>query len=173
MQDLNFFSSVNCPEGQFLVAQRIGERHTSKDVKSFLEDFHNSKAPFPKELICDQSRALLNAAVLAYSRFRSLEEYADAMRDSHEILVRIRIDIAHFRKKYATSLKSLRTKIKTFFMASIGILAITTDIKEAEKIIRSIFIVSRSETVGILRNKRKTESQKCLEYLEQLITSEY
>lgn len=76
------FFSINCEVGQITVAQRLGERHTTKDVMLFFLNFHNFGAPYPREFICDSSRALLNAAVLTYSRFRNIEEYAEGIKDN-------------------------------------------------------------------------------------------
>lgn len=65
----------------------------------FLIDFHSFVAPFPKEFICDGARALLNAAVLTYSRFFNIQEYADAMKNAENVKTSIHVDVAHFKNK--------------------------------------------------------------------------
>lgn len=61
----------------------------------FLLSFHQSGAPFPKELVCDESRALLNVAVGVYARtYTDINDYADHL-ESADITTRIRQDVAH------------------------------------------------------------------------------
>lgn len=139
---------------------------------NFLLDFHGAGAPMPKEFICDESRALLNAAVLTYSSFSNIEQYADAMRNPNFSITRIRIDVAHFHRKYKVLLANVNRRVKAFYMAAVGQLLISQDLKEAEEIIKAIFIISKSETEGTLQNGLETKCCSKKKWLTGMITSE-
>lgn len=146
------------------VAQRIGSRHTTRDLLSFFMDFHNCGSPYPNEFVCDESRAILNAAVLMYTRYINIEEYADAL-ESENIHVRIRIDVAHHSNKFRKLFKGLPRISRTLYMAALGQLRITEDLREAKLIIEAIFILANSENEspgGAVSMKR--------EFLEKLVT---
>lgn len=167
------FFSLHCEVAQFSAAQRLGERHTTKDIRAFIEDFHSSGAPPPREVICDESRALLNAVVLHYTTSSNIEEYADTLVEVKKIETRVRIDVAHFQKKYKVLLKTLPRRIYTYYMASIGQLIITQDLTEATKIIEALFLISHCETDGILSNGKKSKCKEYKEWLRSFITSKF
>lgn len=152
----------------------MGDRHTAKDLNGFLRDFHSSGAPFPEEIVCDESRALLNACVLTYSDSSNIEEYADTLVDVKKTSTRIRIDVAHFEKKYKDLLKILPPRIFTFYMASIGRLIMSQDLTEAATIVKTLFLISNCETEGKdLETGFDTECSKIKEWLRILITSKF
>lgn len=154
------------------MAQRLGERHLTKDLVSFLQDFHNSGALPPLEVVSDESKAILNAAVTVYSNSSDIEEYADSIVDLERVTTRIRIDVAHFQNKYKNLLKGLPSRIFTFYMASIGQLIMSQDIEESARIIEALFLIANCETEGKLLSTG--EPSQCSEYktwLKGLITS--
>lgn len=167
---MSYFDSVNSPEGQFPVAQRLSERSTTRDLVSFLMDFHASGAPYPRELICDEGRALLNAAVFTYSGYTNIEQYADALRQPDGIKTRIRMDVAHFKKKYKILLANVNRRVKCLYMAAIGQLLMTQNIKQAEEILEALFIISNCETEGLMANGEPTECMLKKTWLTDVVT---
>ena len=137
----------------------------------FLIDFHSFGAPFPKEFICDGARALLNAAVLTYSRLSNIQEYADGMKNTENIKTRIRMDVAHFKNKYRKHLKNINRRVFCLYMAAIGQLLMTQNLNEAEDIILAIFLLENCETEGFLPNGENSECLKKKTWLITLVTS--
>lgn len=158
------------PGGQFLCTQMLSEKSNTLTYLLWLLAFHQDGAPLPHECVMDFSRALLNAAVIAYSGYKKVKDYADALRKTELQRTFIKIDIAHFIKKYSTYLKAYNKRIKTFYLAAIGHLTQCTSEKEDEDLIRAIFIVSSSETDGKLPDGSKSRCQEAKEKLTKEIT---
>jgi len=78
-------------------------------------------APYPRKVMVDSSKALLNAVV------------NKIMPECY-----IRIDVAHCIKMYANFLKNLPRRIKIFYMAIIGQLIMCQNIDNAAIIFRAI-----------------------------------
>lgn len=68
----------------------------------------------------------------------------------------IRIDEAHFIKKYANFLKDLRSCIKQFYLSILGQLILCRDIKIAEDLLKGILITTRCETESETSKNKKT-----------------
>lgn len=166
---LFLFYSVNCEQGQFTVAQMLCERQTTNDLVKFLDHF-DYKAPFPKEFICDESRALLNAAAIKYHRCINIDAYADSLRDPEFEGSRIRIDVAHFLRKYKKILGRIPRIVRTLYMAALGQLIITTNMDEAVLIVKVIFLISNCETEGNLEDGSETECLKMRKKIMHLTT---
>lgn len=64
-----------------------------------------SGAPRPREVVCDFSRALLTAAIRSFTNYATLGEYTDAYKEGNLPACYIRINVAHFIKKYSNFLK--------------------------------------------------------------------
>ncbi|CAH2979386.1 unnamed protein product [Chilo suppressalis] len=160
---------INSEGCQFLVAQRLAERHTTRDIMNFLYSFHNSGTPPPDELVSDQGRPILNAAVLTYSRYTNIEEYAEKMKDE-KVTTRIRIDVAHFENIYKKLFKEVNRRVKCLYMAAIGKLIRTENLREAENIITSIFLMANCETEGKKDNGMETECSRQKNWLIHLVT---
>ncbi|KAK0072952.1 hypothetical protein PV325_010483, partial [Microctonus aethiopoides] len=126
-------------------------------------------------LIRESSRALLTACIATYTRCRTIEEYCDAFFDNSNFIdneTLISIDVAHYVKIWANFLKNKPRRIKVFYLACIGQLILCKSISDAEKIIKKILFVSRSETDGLLKNGQQTKTEKCKSALKALITDE-
>jgi len=54
----------------------------------------------PKEVVCDSSKALLIAITHPLTDYLNIDDYADAFRNTTLPKCYIRIDVAHFIKKY-------------------------------------------------------------------------
>ncbi|XP_018366817.1 PREDICTED: molybdenum cofactor synthesis protein cinnamon-like [Trachymyrmex cornetzi] len=127
-------------------------------------------APHPKEVVTDASRALLTAVIKEYTCYPTIEQYADACRNTVPRCY-IRIDVAHFIKTYSNALKSTLRPVRTFYLAVIGQLVLCRQIEDARKILKALFVISQCELEGNLegsRTKSDCETQK--QFLEHLIT---
>lgn len=165
---------VNSPDKvKYPVTQMISESHTTLWILLWLMQWTQSGAPPPREVTCDQSVALLTAVVRAFTGCVSIDKYADEIWED-KILPScyIRIDVAHFIKKYAKFLKIVRPKIKTFYLASISKLIITRSIEEAENILFSIFIIALNDTEGKSLDGRDTSCEIHKEKLKYFLTNE-
>ena len=149
---------------------RLGERHTTVDMMTFLYSFHRTGAPPPHEFICDGANVLLNAATIVYSPYRNIEEYAEKIKDSDSCQTRIRMDGAHFTNTYKKHLKGANRRVRCLYMAAMGQLIMTEDIAEAREIIKAIFLLSKCETAGINKSGEVTECQKSMNWLKNFVT---
>lgn len=154
--------AVNHNSNQLLVAQILAESSASITYEMWLKHFHKDGAPYPDQIVVDYSLALLNAVVKTYSNFRTIYEYADAL-EKHELQkTLIRIDIAHFIKKYSVYLRNCSRKVRMFYLSCIGSLTKCTELKEAEDIIKSLILISITEKYGDEANTNCENAIKCL-----------
>lgn len=110
---------VNSSKVKYPITQMLSESHTTIAIWMWLIQWIQSGAPFPREVTCDASTALLTAVVQAFTN--NIDDYADNIWEDRETpYCYIRIDVAHFIKKYANFLKIARLRIKTFYLASIS-----------------------------------------------------
>lgn len=68
----------NCVEnsvknGLFPVCQILSEMHSTVAIHSWLMEWSKSGVPYPREIVCESSRALLTATVRNFSIFRTVE----------------------------------------------------------------------------------------------------
>jgi len=92
----------------FTITNMLSERHTNKAILNWLSRWLDNDIPQPVECVCDQSLALLSAAVQCFSQYSSLREYVNICANlilgelpkTSQWLPRcfIRIDVAHFMK---------------------------------------------------------------------------
>lgn len=73
---------------------------------------------------------------------------------------RIRIDVAHHSNKYRRFLRGTNRRVHTLYMAAMGTLRTTENMKEAEEIIEAIFVLSKSEGGGLLPDGTESECPK-------------
>ena len=147
----------------------FSERHRTTDIRKFVDQWLSFAIILPKEAICDGALALLNALALCLTSKSDIYEYADECKtDIEKIRVRIRIDNAHFIKKYANLLKPVKPSVKAFYLAVIGQLIICTSIEQFEKILYSLFIVTKSSKQGKI--KGSSQLTKCATELKDLKT---
>lgn len=82
----------------------------------------------------------------------------------------VRIDVAHFIKKYFKFCSSLNKGVNIFYLGAIGQLILCKNIENAKKIIKSNFIIASSETNGNLKNSHPTQCEKEQNKLINLMT---
>lgn len=82
----------------------LSESHTTIAIWMWLIQWIQSGAPFSREVTCDASTALLTAIVQAFTNYNSIDDYVDNIwKDKELSSCYIRIDVAHFIKKYANT----------------------------------------------------------------------
>lgn len=64
--------------GLFPVSQMLSEKLNTNIIQYWLVEWTRSKAPRPRKVVCDFSRALLTVAVQSFTNYFTLDEYADA-----------------------------------------------------------------------------------------------
>lgn len=109
---------VNYNGNQFSITQMLSERHTTNNIHFWLLEWCRIGAPFPREVVVDSSKALLNAVIRCFTSHVTIKDYANACKTKTMPECYIRIDIAHCIKTYANFLKNLPRKIKIFYMAA-------------------------------------------------------
>lgn len=155
-------SVINCDNsGLFPVCQMLSESHNTNAIQFWLLEWIRLGALRPQEVVCDFSRALLTAAIRCFTGYLTLEDYSDACKNSQLPRCYIRIDVAHFIKKYSNFLKNTRPRIKKFYLSLLGQLILCRNIETAEEILTCILIISRSETEG---NTQQNKPTMCEEY---------
>lgn len=157
---------------QFPVTQMISESQTANRITDWLMEWIKTGASSPKEVVIDGGRAIITAAVRAFTNCSTINDYANACYGSDLPSCYIRIDNAHFIKTYADLLKDVPRQVATFYKAVMGQLIICKNREIAKKIIRSLLLVSQCETDGNLRNGNETETEKAKNYLLTLITDD-
>jgi len=148
---------INSKNEQFSICQMITESHNVNSIHFWLAEWLRSGAPIPKEVVCDSSRALLIAITRAFTGYLNIDDYADAFRNTTLPKCYIRIDVAHFIKKYVKIFQSLNKRVKIFYLGAIGQLILSRNIKSARVIVKSIFTIALSETDGNLQSGYTTQ----------------
>lgn len=158
--------------GQFSLAQMISESHNTDTIQYWLMNWFRSGAPVPNEIVTDLSRALLTAIICVFTSCKTLEEYCEMLFEDKLPDVFVRIDVAHFMKKYSRLFQSInRTKIKRFYLGIIGQLVVCQSMEKAKDILKSFFTVCYSDNDGYHDNGEKTLCATAKSKLHPLITS--
>lgn len=131
------------------VYQMLSEEHDAYIITFWLQRWLRLNAKAPREVVCDGSRALLNAISLAFNQ-RSLSEYINICYENAkngtqiDSITYIRLDTAHFihavsRWKCWTSV--LHPKIKSFYLYCVALLIESNNCKAFKIILMLILIV--------------------------------
>lgn len=162
--------------GQVPIAQMLSARHTAIAIEFWLSAWReNGALPIPKEVVTDGSLALLGVCVRAFTREKTVNEYADLFCEGPPAILPscyIRLNVAHFLKKYRDLLGKLGSAIRQFYLAALGKLIRCENVKEAERIIQALLTVSQCETDGPQPNGRPSAVQQEKEFLLSLLTDE-
>lgn len=122
--------------GNFPVFQMISSKHDAAIITYFLLEIVRAGAPLPKMIVSDFGRAILIAVARAFSNCGDLHSY---LRICYDIVVLgktdkvpacyIRLDVSHFIAMIARwkPLKGKPTKVRQFFLRSLGCVYKTTD----------------------------------------------
>lgn len=166
---------------QISVGSMLSENHTSNAIMMWLSEWLRNGGDTPDEFVCDMSLAILNAAVRTFAQLSSVKEYNDTCFElckrnvaATRISCYIRIDIAHLMKSISCwkSFQNASAKVKEFYMRSVGLIIKSRTLKEVEKCIVAIFIVSLSATEGFTDGGRPTPCEKEKVFLKNRIGSD-
>lgn len=137
------------------VCQLLTEKHDAVFVSYWLKEWLRHDIPIPKSIVCDFSRALLNACSMAFNE-KCLGKYLDhsikyliqepgnTIYDPLECL--ILLDIAHFIKMITrwSCWQNARLK-KDFFIRAIGLLTKASTLDIFLSTVRDVLLVAMSE----------------------------
>lgn len=144
----------------FTVSNMISERHTTLAIFNWLAKWLSNDVSPPKEVVCDQSVALMSAIVQCFTQYSSLNQYllicaeltfGKLSSDSHWLPnCFLRSDVAHFVKLVSkwVPLKSIPKRVREVILRSICAIVKLQSIKEIHSILLSLFIVITNETDG-------------------------
>lgn len=140
---------INFEKNQFPVTQILSEVQNAGAITSWLLEWVRRGATSPKEVICDASKALLNAVTFVFTGYHTIMEYSNACFPK-KLLPRcfIRIDNAHFINTYSKFLRNTTRLVRIFFLSLIGKLIVVKNMEEACKLLKTILVISQSETDG-------------------------
>jgi hypothetical protein len=154
---------------QFPVTQMLSERHTTNNIHFWLLEWIRMGAPYPREVVVDSSKALINAVVRCFTSHATIKDYVNACKNKMPKCY-VRIDVAHCMKMYSNFLKNLPRRVKIFYMAAIGQLIMCQNIDDAAILFRAILTVALSETEGTLQNGEETLCEKEKKKIKSIVT---
>ncbi|KAG5887001.1 hypothetical protein JTB14_024217 [Gonioctena quinquepunctata] len=160
-----YIGVLYCSAGQFSVMEMFSESQDTVSVSTWLRRWIQSGAQFPKEVVCDSSRALLNAYCWAFTGYDTIEKYAEACVKNEFVRTFIGIDVAHYIKNWADFLKTERKLVKKFYLFAIGRLILCRNQNDARRISKALMIISMSDTGGVGANSLA----ESLEFIKNLI----
>lgn len=170
---------------QIAVGNMLSESNTSNSIMMWLSEWLRVGGDTPDEFVCDMSPAILNAAVRVFTGLGSIREYNEACfrlcslqnlasKECSHLGCYIRVDIAHLMKSISSwkSLQAVPSKVKEFYMRSIGLVIKSGTIEEAERYLHSMFVVAFSETEGMDVNNQPTPCEMEKTYLKDNFAGE-
>lgn len=135
----------------------LSEIHNANFIGFWLKEFIRLGGSTPNEFVVDMSRALLNAAVNAFTSHLHFKSYVNALfqknfdntKPSPECF--IRIDVAHLMKAVGDCkhFANSKPKVRDCYLRCVGLILQETDFDEARKIIYSVLVMAYSATEGI------------------------
>lgn len=152
---------ATCLEESFVVGEMITELQKSCQISSWLNNFAALGAPHPREAVCLESMAILNAFSFNYAGFPSIYQYSNflfnADSESLKSMCYIRMDVAHFMKKYADLLAKIIAlrEVHIFYKCVIACLIKKCSKKDAGEILFSFFAVALSPYIGTINGESK------------------
>lgn len=154
------------------VAQMLSERQTTGAIHFWLTQWIEqwSLTP-PNEVVCDASIALLSSAVRAFTTKKTINQYADQFFTKDLPACYIRIDVAHFIKSWANFMRSVRFEVGKFYKVAIGKLVLCRKVEDAERIVRAVLTIARSENDGETKDGRMSACNKQKAFMSQFITT--
>lgn len=92
---------INNNGAQFLVSQMLSEKHTTNNIHFWLLEWIKTGVPYPREVLVDGSKVLINAVIRCFTSYQTIKDYSNTCKDKMLPKCYIRIDVAHWMKKYA------------------------------------------------------------------------
>lgn len=113
---------IYCDRGE--LAQMLTKSHNTNSIQFWLIKWLRSGASRLREVICNFSNVLLTAITCSFSGYLIVKNYANAYKNIQSNCY-VRIDVAHFVKKYASFLKTFESyqTILFIFIESINLIS--------------------------------------------------
>lgn len=146
---------------QYPIANMLSEAYNSLVIYVLLASWLRSGAIVPQEVVLDMSLALIYAAIMAFTSFKTLNEYlrhcnnACFLGSDFNPGCFIGNDVAAHTMKLISErprFKNQHNLTRRFYLKSIGQLMQCTSIEDAQNIIEALFTVALSDTEGLNRN---------------------
>lgn len=134
------------------IAQMITQDQSSEFIGFFLEKtFKNQKSP--REVVCDESKALLKAITKTFTNCYNVENYistcmSSLLNGTAPPICSMRIDRSHFVKNITRKIKHKDTRKRNFFRYVIGYLIQCDCFLAARNIILDFFTLILNENHG-------------------------
>lgn len=134
------------------IAQMLSQDHTSEFIQFFLSKIFK-QVKSPKEVVCDESKALLKALAATFAKCESIDIYVKQcmgalITSAPKPLIQLRIDRSHFVKNITNKIKDRDHRRRSFFRGVIGYLIQCDDFVVVKKIIEDFFTVILNEYDG-------------------------
>lgn len=163
----------SCPLYQMLSA-----RHDASFLTFFFSEIVRSKAPIPKIMVTDFSKALLIAVARAFASCSDLKDYLHkcfnyiVLRQKAELpTCCLRLDVSHFIAQIARwkCLKHQKPQVRQFYLRSLAHVYKMNDFSEVESALRSILVVALSHRTGINSSGETYSSTEHLHRVDNMI----
>lgn len=152
------YTFVIADKFQIPVYSMLSEVHNMSHITHWFNEFVRLFKEIPDVFVSDMSSVLLNAAAKSFAGCADLKDYIgwlfNLLKHSDDkgrsITCYIRIDVAHLVKNITTcdALKTKPIEQREFFIRAACLLIKCSCLAYAEKVLRSILIVSKSDKKG-------------------------
>lgn len=159
---------------QYSVSNMLSESHNALAIYTWLASWIRTQVVgIPNEVVTDMSLALMYAVVMAFTKFKTLDDYIKHCYESlflnkhFEPGCFIRNDVAHMMKLISEwpCLKNQHRLTKRFYLKSIGQI-IQTCVDDAENVIQAMFTVALSDTEGTNSLELETTCEQRKKWLQ-------
>lgn len=160
------------PVGQFLSADQ-----RSLTISYFLQSWLLVFKKPPKEIVIDDSAALLKSCVMSFTTFASVHEYVQhcfmVMNGIKSALPSsfIRLDVAHFIRNLQNLalFKTADHRVSKFYLCCIGVIISCESFDDIRNIVRNMLIVANNPNEGTLLNGNLLPTQESRNKLNKLV----
>jgi len=177
---------IKVEDQSFTNTSMLSEQHDNISISLWLKRWLQCGLKPPKVSITDQSLALISATVQAFTQYDSLEKYLKVCfllcRGDKDVEIPTCFicnyvnHFVHLITQWEPLKNSHHQRTKQLFVRSIAILITCDSMKNAEQILKAIFIVAMSKYDGkIISNvdtpKQDTQCSQSKKFLQSLISS--
>lgn len=163
---------VSVPIAQFLSADQ-----RSLSISFFLQSWLLDFKVNPKEIVLDDSAALLKSCVMSFASCESVNEYIQkcymVLNGNKEAIPPcfIRLDISHFVKNLhrLDLFKKIDRRVSKFYLCCIGVMISCESFDDIKNITKHILIVANNPSEGTLLNGQLLPTQASRNKLSKLV----
>ena len=142
---------------QLPVSQMLSSQHDALSIKQWLERWQFLGPKEPQIVVCDASKALLNAIVGAFTNFPTLADYIDdlftSIQNETKVTFLLHLDICHFVKNVSNWTCYREKGIKKFFVHAICLIVRCKTLKSAGNVYKAIVVIACSRFEGEMCEK--------------------